>query len=365
MHNIITSYLSREIIKTSAATLLVLYIILMSNALGRVLADIADGDVPRQALGVVMLSQSVYMLAMLLPISFFLGIIFAFGRMYNDHEIVVMNACGIGYRDFYKPVAIVLLPVLLLTGLASLSLNAKMQRNALAIIDIEEDQHEFHQIRAGQFNRSEAGNTVFFMESISADKLKLQEVIIGQTDPDTLILETAKSGQQQLDELSGDLFLVVGPGQRVEGIAGQKDFKIIRYEQHGILLENQAKTPDTRVRSIEKTIFELWSSTLTSDRIELHWRIAIPVVLVVLALLAVPLSYISPRKGRFAKIGYALLVYIVYLNLIILTRGQLETGTIPMAINFWWVHFIFLAFVGVLLFRHNKGVLFYKSDPTP
>ena len=365
MHNIITSYLSREIIKTSAATLLVLYIILMSNALGRVLADIADGDVPRQALGVVMLSQSVYMLAMLLPISFFLGIIFAFGRMYNDHEIVVMNACGIGYRDFYKPVAIVLLPVLLLTGLASLSLNAKMQRNALAIIDREKDQHEFHQIKAGQFNQSEGGDTVFFMESISADKLKLQEVILSQIDSGTMTLETARSGQQQLDELSGDLFLVVGPGQRVQGIAGQNDFKIIDYEQHGILLEYQAKPADPHIHSIEKTIFELWSSDLISDRVELQWRIAIPVVLIVLALLAVPLSYISPRKGRFGKVGYALLVYFVYLNLIILTRGQLEAGTIPMAINFWWVHLLFLALVGVLLFRHNNGVLFYKSGLAP
>jgi len=203
------------------------------------------------------------------------------------------------------------------------------------------------------------------MESISADKLKLQEVIIGQTDPDAMILETAKSGQQQLDEASGDLFLVVGPGQRVEGIAGQKDFKIIKYEQHGILLKNQAKPVDTRVRSIEKTVFELWSSNLIRDRVELQWRIAIPVVLIVLALLAVPLSYISPRKGRFAKIGYALLVYIVYLNLIILTRGQLEAGTIPMEINFWWVHLLFLVFLGFLLFRHNKGVLFYKSDSKP
>ena len=149
MNNIITAYLSREIIKTSATTMLVLYIILMSNALGRVLADIADGDIPRQALWPVMLSQSVNMLALLLPVSFFLGIIFTFGRMYKDHEIVVMNACGIGYRDFYKPVAIVLLPLLLLTSYASLSLNSKMQRNARTIIDQENNQHEFHQIKPG------------------------------------------------------------------------------------------------------------------------------------------------------------------------------------------------------------------------
>jgi lipopolysaccharide export system permease protein len=175
-----------------------------------------------------------------------------------------------------------------------------------------------------------------------------------------MILETAKSGRQQLDELSGDLFLVVGPGQRVEGMAGQKDFKIIDYDQHGILIKKQNKSVDSRVRSIEKTISELWSSSLISDRVELQWRIAIPVILTVLALLAVPLSYISPRQGRFGKVGYALLVYIVYLNLIVVTRAQLEAGTIPMNLSFWWVHLLFIAFTSVLLFRRNRGVLFYK-----
>lgn len=363
MNNIITAYLSREIIKTSAATMLVLYIIMMSNALGRVLADIADGDIPRQALWPVMLSQSVNMLALLLPICFFLGIIFTFGRLYKDHEIVVMNACGIGYRDFYRPVVIVLLPLLIFSGYASLSLNANMQSNARAIIDQAESQHEFHQIKSGQFNQSENGDTVFFMESLSTDKLELQEVIIGQTDRDVMILETAKSGRHQLDEQSGDLFLVVGPGQRVEGLAGQKNFKIIDYDQHGILVEKQSKPIDTHVHSIEKTISELWSSNLISDRVELQWRIAIPVVLTVLALLAVPLAYISPRQGRFGKVGYALVVFIAYLNLLVITRTQLEAGTIPMVVNFWWVHLLFIAFTCTLLYRRNKGVLFRQSKP--
>jgi len=363
MNNIITAYLSREIIKTSAATMLVLYIIMMSNALGRVLADIADGDIPRQALWPVMLSQSVNMLALLLPICFFLGIIFTFGRMYKDHEIVVMNACGIGYRDFYRPVAIVLLPLLLLTSYASLSLNANMQSNARAIIDQAETQHEFHQIKSGQFNQSENGGTVFFMESLSTDKLELQEVIISQTDRDAMILETAKTGRHQLDEQSGDLFLVIGPGQRVEGIAGQKDFKIIDYDRHGILVKKQSKSADSRVRSIEKTVSELWSSNLISDRVELQWRITIPVVLTILALLAVPLSYISPRQGRFGKVGYALLVFIVYLNLLVITRTQLKAETIPMVVNFWWVHLLFIAFTGALIYRRNKGVLLRQSKP--
>ncbi len=360
MSNILTGYLAREIFKTSAATVLVLYIIFISNALGRELADIADGDIPQQALWAVMLSQSVNILSMLLPIGIFCSIIFTFGRMYKDHEIVVMNACGIGYRDFYKPVAIVVLPMFILSSYVSLVLNAQLQVHALAAIDAGANQHEFRLIKPGQFNQAKDG--VFYMEAISEDKLELQEVILSQTSPDATVMEVAKSGRQQVDDVTGDLFLVLGPGQRVEGIAGQKDFKILDYEQHGILLQKKIK-PAGKIHSVENTVAGLWVSRRMSDRVELQWRIAIPFVLVTLAFVAVPLSHISPRQGRFGKVGYALIVYFAYLNLLVTTRAQLEKGVVPMVINFWWVHLVFIAFGAVLLLRRNRGLLFHKAKP--
>jgi lipopolysaccharide export system permease protein len=360
MSNILTGYLAREIFKTNAATVLVLYIIFISNALGRELADIADGDIPQQALWAVMLSQSVNILSMLLPIGIFCSIIFTFGRMYKDHEIVVMNACGIGYRDFFKPVAIVVLPMFILSSYVSLVLNAQLQDHALAAIDAGANQHEFRLIKPGQFNKARDG--VFYMEAISEDKLELQEVILSQTSPDSTVMEVAKSGRQQVDDVTGDLFLVLGPGRRVEGIAGQKDFKILDYEQHGILLQKKIK-PAGKIHSVENTVASLWVSSRMSDRVELQWRIAIPFVLVTLAFVAVPLSHISPRQGRFGKVGYALIVYFVYLNLLVTTRAQLEKGVVPMVINFWWVHLVFIAFGAVLLLRRNRSLLFRKAKP--
>jgi lipopolysaccharide export system permease protein len=359
MSSILSGYLAREIFKTSIATMLVLYIILISNALGRVLADVADGDTPLLAFWAVMLSQSINILSLLLPVAFFLGIIFTFGRMYKDHEIVVMSACGIGYREFYKPVVTVVVPVFLLSCYASLSLNAQMQGYAMAVIDTGLNQHQFHQVKPGKFNQSR--DTVFYMDSLSEDKLQLREVILGQSSAQGMILETAQSGRQKIDELSGDLFLVVGPGQRIEGVAGQKDFKILDYEQHGILLQKKVQPISQRIHSIEKNLVELWTSERISDRVELQWRIAIPMILVALAILAVPLSYISPRQGRFGKVGYALLTYIAYYNLIAVTRAQLEAGNLPMVVNFWWVHLVFVAIAGVLIYRRNNGVLFSRA----
>jgi lipopolysaccharide export system permease protein len=360
MSNIINSYLAREIFKTSAVTVLVLYIIFISNTLGRELADVADGDTPLQALWVVMLWQSVRILSLLLPVSVFFSIIFTFGRMYKDHEIVVMNACGIGYRDFYKPVAIVVLPMFLLSGYFSLVLQAQMKKNAVTTIGQGLSQHEFRLIKAGQFNQTRDSDGVFYMESISEDKLELKDIILSQTSPESTVMEIAKSGRQQIDDETGDLFLVLGSGQRVEGIAGQKDFKYLDYEQHGVLIQKKDKSPG-KVRRGQNTVAELWASRLVSERVELQWRIAVPILLVTLAFVAVPLSHISPRQGRFGKIGYALAVFFVYVSLLVVTRAQLKAGIVPMVINFWWVHLLFIAFAVMLLRRRNHGVWFRRS----
>jgi lipopolysaccharide export system permease protein len=364
MPNIVTRYLGKEILKSSCATVLILFIILMSNALGRLLADISDGEIPKQALWPVLLAQSVNIFSLLLPVGFFLGIVFAFGRLYKDHEIVVMNACGMGYWQFYKPILLVILPVFVLNAFTSIWVNSLVQSSAQTIVTNNKDVREFEQIRAGQFNQIKSGTLVFFMESISDDKLALNNVIISQSTPNRLVLETAKSGRQQTDEVTGDLFLVVGPGERTELELGKKDAKIIQFEQHGILIARNKASGSHRIREREKSPIILWHSTKVKDKVELLWRISIPFVLIVLALLAVPLSYIAPRKGQFGKIGYALLVYIAYLNLMAFGRTQLEQGNIPLVLNFWWIHLVFIIFTILLLVKRNRGYLLPRWLPS-
>ena len=357
MISILTAYLAREILKTSCAVLLILYVILLSNALGAVLADIADGDIPAQTLWPMLFAQSITVLSMLLPISLFLGIVFTFGRMYKDHEIVVMQACGVGYRDFYRPVLLVLVPFMIVSAYTSVWLNAQVISASRVALVQASNLHEFHLIKPGQFNQARGGDLIFFMESISEDKLELQEIIISRTAGDKMMIETARTGRQIIDEKTGDLFLVVGPGELSEGQAGDNQVTQISFAEHGILLEKQKKGRTYKVHSNQMTPTALWRSSLLKHHIEFHWRIAIPVILLVLALLAVPLAYIAPRQGRYGKVGIALLVLIVYLNLMAFTRAKIEDGIIPIALNFWWVHLLFLLLTLAFLYRRNRGRL--------
>lgn len=353
MFSIIQRYLILEILKTSSATIFILFTILMSNMLGRVLYNVSEGEIPVDALWPVFLGQSIQVLSFLLPLGFFLGIVFAFGRLYKDHELVVMHACGYGYRKLYATVFVVLLPAAILTAWLSIWLSADALQQAKKIVDEKKDVHEFKSLKVGQFNLSKDKSHVFFMQSISEDKLQIDNIIITQRGKSSNILETAQHGKNKLDEKTGDLFLEVGPGTMYEGKAGSVDYKIIEYDKHGILLKkNQSKK--AALKPAEKYLQQLQKSNRLKDKTELLWRINIPIVLVVLGLLAVPLSYISPRQGRYGRIGLALLIFIIYLNLLGYSRGALERGVLPIWLNFIWVHLLFIAITVVMLNQRNK-----------
>jgi lipopolysaccharide export system permease protein len=63
-----------------------------------------------------------------------------------------------------------------------------------------------------------------------------------------------------------------------------------------------------------------------------------PIMCLVLALLAVPLSKLKPRQGRYARVWVAVLIFFVYYNLATTGRTWLARGTLPEAVGLWWTH---------------------------
>jgi lipopolysaccharide export system permease protein len=100
----------------------------------------------------------------------------------------------------------------------------------------------------------------------------------------------------------------------------------------------------------------LLASSDPADRAELHWRMSSPVSLLVLGLLAVPLSRSSPRAGRYSRLGVGLLIYIIYSNALSIARVWVERGHVAEWIGMWWVHAI-AACVGLLLLARESGWL--------
>ncbi len=93
----------------------------------------------------------------------------------------------------------------------------------------------------------------------------------------------------------------------------------------------------------------LMASNQADLRGELHWRLALPIMAVVMGLIAVPLARLRPRQGRYARVGFAILIFFVYIELVIAGKVWLVRGVTPEWLGLWWVHAAVALFAGLLL----------------
>jgi lipopolysaccharide export system permease protein len=137
-------------------------------------------------------------------------------------------------------------------------------------------------------------------------------------------------------------------GERFEGAPGSPEFRIVRFAEQVIPV--QIPQLEDAVTSMEAApTSSLLRSSDLEKRAELHWRIAVPVMCIVLTLLAVPLSRLRPRQGRYARIWLGVLIYFVYSQLTSAGKVWIERGTIPEVLGLWWVHAVVVVFVLLVL----------------
>jgi lipopolysaccharide export system permease protein len=163
---------------------------------------------------------------------------------------------------------------------------------------------------------------------------------------------TARSGRQETDPETGTRRLVLRDGRRYTGVPGEPEFSVIEFAEHGVVIDvadPNLVSDDRRLRPTQDLIAEGSAKALA----ELNWRIGVPISALVFALLALPLSRANPREGRFARLFAAILVYVIYSNLLGVCRLWLDRGKLAPELGLWPVHLLFVAVAIALLVRQN------------
>ena len=107
---------------------------------------------------------------------------------------------------------------------------------------------------------------------------------------------------------------------------------------------------------------KLWSqkNKNTTFAAEFQWRLAMPISVFILSLLAIPLSEVKPRQGKYARLIPAIFIYIIYANLIFVARVLIQKGSLPAFIGIWWVHGLLLLVALGLLAQFFGWTKFFK-----
>ncbi|MDC0435165.1 LPS export ABC transporter permease LptF [bacterium] len=346
---ILDRYLMKEMLLTWLAVLVVLLVIMIGNVLARSLSQVSEGAIQADMLLILVGVKSINLLVTLIPLSLYLGIMLAHGRFYRDNEMSVMHACGVGWLDLMRPTAIIgllgVVAISVLTVFAS-PWAARYEQNLKQIM---REQSALSLVAPGKFVQSSDGQTVFFARQSNAQRTQFNDVFMyRENDQSEPAVDTARIASYQKDPETGDEYLIFTDGQTSVGTAGTAGYTLTDFKRQGILRPREEPGEPRLIRK-GKTLTQLWGADDNEDKAELQWRIAVPLAALILALLAVPLSYTSPRAGRFGKIAIAILIYIPFANLLVLMRKWIAAGQIPAWVGLWPVHIVLAALVVMIL----------------
>ncbi len=338
---IIDRYVSRELLLTWLAVTLVLMLILLSGTLARLLGKAADGSIPSDAIWPLMMFTGARYLILLIPLSLYLGVLLSFSRLYKDNEMAAMSACGIGFMRLYRPLLMVTVPATAILMFLTLYLMPWVSQQSEVLKTEIENRSELSGLIAGRFNESKKGDAVMFLQRQSDDGRHMNNVFMHQSTRDERNqrvenIESADQASRYRDDQGRD-FILFKQGQHYEGVPGQSSFRITRYEKKGVYLpEDEINTKMSAKKALDT--LTLWNSDRADYRAELHWRLSLPIGAFLLAILALPLSYTTPRKGRYSKLALAILIYLIYSNLLGVGQTWIEKSRVPEWLGIWWVH---------------------------
>jgi lipopolysaccharide export system permease protein len=362
---IISRYLIKEVLASLSAVTVVLLLIFLSNRLVRYLSYAASGKIAANVVLQLLGFEIPYLLALLLPLGLYLGIMLAYGRLYADSEMPVMNASGMGVKKLVSITSIVAVAVSALVLVLMLWINpliAQQKGKELAQNNLLDT------LRPGRFQVINGGRRVVYLEKISRDHPRADNLFIAEeqknSEPDAnrnWTVVSADHGYQQKDQQTHEDFMISTDGYRYAGTPGENAFKIIQFEKYAVRIP-VASTSNVHEEEEAIATSKLWHDYHNPySAAELQWRFALPISVLLLALLAIPLAQVRPRQGRYSHILPAILIYIVYVNLLFIARNWMEQKIALGALGITWVHAIILTFALMLLIIQRH----YQLKPFP
>lgn len=364
---IIFRYLLKEVAKTQLAVFLVIMTIFISNKFVRVLDDASEGGIPGHLVMTFIGLKIPDLAGMILPLSFFLGVLLAYGRIYAENEMTVLHACGVSEWYVVRVTLILGFVTAIITGMFTLYLSPMAAEYEYQVKDQIAADSGLSSLIAGRFQATGDKKAVVFIHDKNRADNTFEKVFVAQLPdedtPNSSVIDSslvyAATGQV-IEEETGLQRLILSSGTRYQNDIKNKEFRQVTFDKYYIQIQDQKVAHKRRKLSAIPTD-ELYQDKTPEASAESQWRIAFPLACIIMTLVAVPLSVVNPRQGKFGKMLPALLLFLSYFLLLTAVRSGIEKGSVPQYIGLWPVHFIVLILGFSLLVKGRTSGRKFKA----
>jgi lipopolysaccharide export system permease protein len=350
--------LRQELNFTTGVVFMVLVTLVITNLMIRVLGNAASGTAnPKDALVLIGLGMINY-LPILLTASVFVAILIVLTRWYKDSEMVIWQSAGISLLKILRPILNFTAPIAMAIALLSIFVSPWASEQSATIKKRFQQRDDISMLAPGQFRESSGNNRVFFIESMNPETNVIKNVFVTDFGKERQLVAVAKEGFIQ-NMPTGEKQLVLESGRRYEGTPGNTDFRITEFDKYTVKLED--KVIDPIINSPRTLPAWILIQDLNKAHLgEILWRIGLPLMVFVFAIIAIPLSYMDPRRGRYTALIMAVLLYFTYSNLLKLMQAWVSTGKLSFSIGWWLLHVV-IALIGLtlIIYRQNRSITLF------
>jgi lipopolysaccharide export system permease protein len=340
---ILERYIVREITARMVEVCAVLTMIFAGYSAVRFLNDAVNGLLSGETVVALVGLKVLIALEVLLPVTLYLAVVVALSRLHADSEITAMEACGVGPRR----IVISVLSLALFLGLvvASLSLFVRpwAYEKIYALEAKGKEEFDIAKVEAGRFY--ELGEeVVFFAEKLDPAENRAVKVWVWELESDSRKVTTARNAHQINGPGEGQKVIVFRDGyhyvlnQKTEGDL------MIHFSENVFRLDTD-RTPPAEYRRKAASTLHLARSPEPEDVAELQWRLSTGISTVLLALLAIPLSRVAPRRDKYGKVTLAIVLFFLFYNFNLIAKTWVEEQVVGAVPGIWWV----TALLGVLV----------------
>ena len=360
MLRIVDRYLVRELLASFLAAVSILLLVTVGATVADLLNKIAHGRIAADLLMALIGLRTVDSLTLLAPLAAFLGVQLAYGRLYRESEMAVFAASGLSITGLVRPLLLLAVPLMFVMALISFWLAPAAVRQSQTLQEEASRSLIVAGLEPGRFVELPNNDGVMYVGEMSDEGTHFKKMFIASertTAGDAaahINVITAADGELYHDANGVERYLGLNDGFRVEGTVGQENYRLMRYERNDLKLQDTESdaTADSVKRSAPTQA--LYASNDNVQRAELQWRLAAPLSVLVLVMLALPLAKSSPREPRYARLLIALLAWLIYYNCLALGRTWISQGRYSPLIGFWWVQIPTMLIALALLWQSQR-----------
>lgn len=355
---IIARYLLSEVIKSQFAIFFILMTIFISQKFVSILGDASEGGIPGNMVMIFIALKAPELAGMIMPLSLFLGVLLAYGRVYADNEMAVLHACGVSEWYVIRLTLVLSLVTAIITGVFTLYLSPMASEYEYQVKEQISKDSGLSSLIPGRFQQTGNDKAVVFVHEKNRDTNELSKVFLAQLpnkDEQTSVINSSLVYAEKGSVIEGEKGaqkLTLENGVRYQNDTKNNNFQAVEFGKYHIEIQEQ-KVEHRRRKLSALPTQQLLSENTAEAQAAIQWRVAFPLACIILTFIAVPLSVVNPRQGKFAKMLPALLLFLAYFLLLTAMRSGIEGGNLPSSLGLWPIH-IMLLLLGITLIMQSR-----------